>query len=70
MKNLGKVTTPPVLVGSEDKASWDALVREHHSLGYKKLPDRRIKYIARVGDQPVAAASGRSTRPSACNGGV
>lgn len=63
LKDLGKVTVEPVDVGSEDEACWDALVREHHPLGYKKLPGRRIKYLARVGKEPVAALSFSGSAP-------
>ena len=57
LKDLGKVSVCPVVPGSDDEACWDALMREHHPLGYRKLPGRRIKYLARVGTQPVAALS-------------
>ena len=38
-------------------------MREHHPLGYRKLPGRRIKYLARVGAQPVAALSFSGSPP-------
>ena len=57
LKDLGKVTVMPVDPGSREEDLWDSLIREHHSLGYKNLPGRRIKYIAWVGEQPVAALS-------------
>ena len=57
LKDLGAVKVEPVEPGSEKETLWDALVREHHPLGYKRLPGRRIKYIAWVGEEPVAALS-------------
>ena len=63
LKDLGKVTVMPVDPGSREEDLWDALMREHHSLGYKKLPGRRIKYIAWVGKQPVAALSFSGSAP-------
>lgn len=63
LKDLGKVTVIPVEPGSGEEDLWDSLVREHHSLGYKRLPGRRIKYIAWVGTQPVAALSFSGSAP-------
>lgn len=63
LKNLGAVKVEPVEPGSEEEAVWDRLMREHHSLGYKRLPGRRIKYIARVGKEPVAALSFSGSAP-------
>ena len=57
LKDLGKVSVLPVLPGSDDERCWDELMQEHHPLGYKKLPGRRIKYLAKVGTEPVAALS-------------
>ena len=36
---------------------WDQLVSRHHYLGYKKLLGHRLKYIAFIKNQPVAALS-------------
>ena len=63
LKDLGAVTVEPVEPGSEEEILWDALVREHHPLGYKRLPGRRIKYIAWVGEEPVAALSFSGSAP-------
>ena len=52
---------PPVsvkLIGeSELEPLWDQLVRSYHYLGYHKLIGHRLKYIALIEDQPVAALS-------------
>lgn len=45
-------------VDSTDSESlWDHLVRSHHYLGYQNLIGHRLKYIAFMGQQPVAALS-------------
>lgn len=36
---------------------WDQLVSRYHYLGYKKLLGHRLKYVAFIGNQPVAALS-------------
>jgi hypothetical protein len=36
---------------------WDQLVATYHFLGYRKLLGRRLKYLAFVDEQPVAALS-------------
>ena len=36
---------------------WDQLVRRYHYLGYKKLLGHRLKYMAFIESQPVAALS-------------
>ena len=52
---------PPVSVrlmsGSELEPLWDQLVRCYHYLGYQRLIGHRLKYIAFLEDQPVAALS-------------
>ncbi len=52
---------PPVsvkLIGnSELEPLWDKLVRSYHYLGYQRLIGHRLKYIAFIQDQPVAALS-------------
>ncbi|EAY56676.1 Druantia anti-phage system protein DruA [Leptospirillum ferriphilum] len=63
LKDLGKVTVMPLDPGSREEDLWDSLIREHHSLGDKNLPGRRIKYIARAGEQPVVALSFSGSAP-------
>jgi len=52
---------PPVSVKltgkSELEPLWDQLVRSYHYLGYQKLIGHRLKYLALIEDQPVAALS-------------
>ncbi len=36
---------------------WDQLVRQHHYLGYQRLLGHRLKYLAFIQGQPVAALS-------------
>ena len=52
---------PPISVEvasqSDEEKLWDHLVRHHHYLGYQKLLGQRLKYLAFIGDQPVAALS-------------
>ena len=52
---------PPVSIrlisGSEQDPLWDQLVRTHHYLSYQKLIGHRLKYIAYIEEQPVAALS-------------
>lgn len=36
---------------------WDDLVRRHHYLGYRRLSGHRLKYLAFIRNQPVAALS-------------
>jgi Druantia protein DruA len=52
---------PPVTVEVVSQtaweSSWDHLVRRHHYLGYQRLLGRRLKYLAFIGEQPVAALS-------------
>jgi len=36
---------------------WDQLVRSYHYLGYQRLIGHRLKYLALIEDQPVAALS-------------
>lgn len=42
---------------SSHEALWNHLVGTHHFLGYRKLLGRRLKYLAFMGDQPIAALS-------------
>ena len=52
---------PPVSVKliseSDSEPLWDQLVRSYHYLGYQKLIGHRLKYLALIEDQPVAALS-------------
>jgi len=52
---------PPVsvkLISESDlEPLWDQLVRSYHYLGYQKLIGHRLKYLALIEDQPVAALS-------------
>lgn len=43
--------------GSDFEPIWDSVVRNHHYLGYQKLLGRRLKYLAFIKGQPVAALS-------------
>lgn len=59
---LGTLATlPPVTVqvvsGTELERAWDRLVRQYHYLGYERLLGHRLKYLALMGDRPVAALS-------------
>jgi SRSO17 transposase len=46
------------LVGnSSEEPLWDELVRRHHYLGYRRLLGHRLKYLAFIREQPVAALS-------------
>jgi len=51
---------PPITVevaGRSQEKLWDHLVRSHHYLGCQKLLGQRLKYLAFIGDRPVAALS-------------
>jgi SRSO17 transposase len=52
---------PPVSVKLTSESNleplWDQLVRSYHYLGYQKLIGHRLKYLALIEDQPVAALS-------------
>lgn len=37
--------------------SWDHLVKSHHYLGYRSLLGHRLKYLALLGNRPIAALS-------------
>lgn len=63
LEKLGPVVLEPVEPGSERCDLWDRLVREHHPLGYKRLPGRQIKYLAFAGTTPVAALSFSGAAP-------
>lgn len=44
-----------IVSGSDWEPEWDRLVRAHHYLGFRKLLGRRLKYLAFVQGEPVAA---------------
>jgi hypothetical protein len=46
-----------LISGSDLEPLWDQLVRDHHYLGYQNLLGHRLKYLAFIGDRPVAALS-------------
>jgi len=52
---------PPITLmlvcGSPFELIWDRMVQQHHYLGYRRLLGHRLKYIAFLGDRPVAALS-------------
>ena len=52
---------PPVSVKliseSDSEPLWDQLVRSYHYLGYQRLIGHRLKYMAFIENQPVAALS-------------
>jgi SRSO17 transposase len=56
---LGKLprVSLKLISGSEQEPLWDQLVRTHHYLSYQKLIGHRLKYIAYIEEQPVAALS-------------
>ncbi len=43
--------------GSELEPVWNYLVKQFHYLGYQKLFGHRLKYLALIGEHPVAALS-------------
>jgi SRSO17 transposase len=43
--------------GCEWEPVWDCLVRQYHYLGYQRLLGHRLKYLALIEDNPVAALS-------------
>jgi len=56
MSSREPVTMKLVSLSSLEKL-WDELVDTHHYLGYRRLLGRRLKYIAYIGQEPVAALS-------------
>ena len=56
LHNLSAVSLK-LISGSELEPLWDQLVRTYHYLGYQKLIGHRLKYLALIEDQPVAALS-------------
>jgi SRSO17 transposase len=56
LKSLRPVTLE-LVSGSELELLWDSLVKQYHYLGYQNLFGHRLKYLALIRDQPVAALS-------------
>jgi SRSO17 transposase len=56
LKSLRPVTLE-LVSGTELEPVWDYLVKQYHYLGYQKLLGHRLKYLALVGEHPVAALS-------------
>lgn len=63
LESLGPITLEPVESGSERTDLWNQVIREHHPLGYKRLPGRQIKYLARVGETVIGAFSFSASAP-------
>jgi len=49
--------TLELVSGTDLEPVWDYLVKQYHYLGYQKLLGHRLKYLALVGEHPVAALS-------------
>lgn len=56
LHNLSAVSVK-LISGSDLEPLWDQLVSSYHYLGYQKLIGHRLKYLALIEDQPVAALS-------------
>ena len=56
LKSLRPITLE-LVSGSDLEPVWDYLVKQYHYLGYQKLLGHRLKYLALVGEHPVAALS-------------
>jgi len=56
LHNLSAVSVK-LISGSDLEPVWDQLVSSYHYLGYQKLIGHRLKYLALIEDQPVAALS-------------
>jgi SRSO17 transposase len=56
LKSLRPVTLE-LVSGSDLEPVWDYLVKQFHYLGYQKLFGHRLKYLALIGNHPVAALS-------------
>ncbi|MBM4305922.1 MAG: DUF4338 domain-containing protein [Deltaproteobacteria bacterium] len=56
LKSLRPITLE-LVSGTDLEPVWDYLVKQYHYLGYQKLLGRRLKYLALVGEHPVAALS-------------
>ena len=56
LHNLSAVSVK-LISGSDYEPVWDQLVSYYHYLGYQNLIGHRLKYLALIEDQPVAALS-------------
>jgi SRSO17 transposase len=56
LHNLSPVSVK-LISESDLEPLWDQLVRSYHYLGYQNLIGHRLKYLALIEDQPVAALS-------------
>jgi len=56
LKSLRPITLE-LVSGTDLEPVWDYLVKQYHYLGYQKLLGHRLKYLALVGEHPVAALS-------------
>lgn len=56
LKSLRPITLE-LVSGSELEPVWDYMVKQYHYLGYRKLFGHRLKYLALIGNHPVAALS-------------
>jgi SRSO17 transposase len=56
LKSLRPITLE-LVSGTDLEPVWDYLVKQFHYLGYQKLLGHRLKYLALVGEHPVAALS-------------
>ena len=53
LKNLPAVELRPVR-NTSDEPLYNSLVQQHHYLGYRQIVGNHLKYMAFVGDRPVA----------------
>ena len=53
LKNLPPVVLKPVR-NTPDELLYNSLVQQHHYLGYRQIVGNHLKYVAFVGDRPVA----------------
>ena len=56
LKSLRPITLE-LVSGTDLEPIWDYLVKQYHYLGCQKLLGHRLKYLALVGEHPVAALS-------------
>ena len=59
LSDLGCICLEPAS-GNPSEGMWNALMREYHYLGHRKIAGKRIKYLAFAGSRPVAALSWKS----------
>ena len=53
LANLGPVDLKPVR-NTKLEPLYNSLIHQHHYLGYRQIVGNHLKYIAFVGDRPVA----------------